>query len=176
MEVSWDIYAHWLLHRIPLICTTLCFFVAIKTENLGSRESESSSNWSFLQRLPGGSGSLPECKKYFLWFGNWLHPNSRVESLAFLHLSPIDLVPGNDLTVQTDLQGLSPWPQEVKGLKFRAEINKDLERKEAVFDLSSQTGQGSLRSGLKKWSSPRGLNLGAENEFLHLDNSSVGRG
>lgn len=70
--------------------------------------------------------------------------------MTFLHLSPIGLVPGNDLTVQTDLQGLSPWPQEVKGLKFRAEINKDLEGKEAVFDLSSQTGQGALRSGLKK--------------------------
>lgn len=68
--------------------------------------------------------------------------------MTFLHLSPIGLVPRNDLTVQTDLQGLSPWPQEVKGLKFRAEINKDLEGKEAVFDLSSQTGQG---GGSEEW-------------------------
>lgn len=36
MEVSWDLYAHCLLHRTPLICTTLCFFVAIEAE-LGGR-------------------------------------------------------------------------------------------------------------------------------------------
>lgn len=151
------------------MCTTLCFLVAIKTKKLGSGGGREC--WEALTdpaKTPG-YGSLPECKKYFLWGGMGYTQISGVASLAFLQLSLVGLEPGNDFTVQADLQDFPLVPGgEVRRCNTGAQTDKYLggwgER--AVFGLSSHIGLWPLRSGLRWWSSLRDLKLEAANTAL----------
>lgn len=142
MKVSWDIYAHWLLHRTPLICTTLCFSVAIKTENLGVGRVRAALIDAFCKDPRVDLEACLSARSISCGLGMG-YIQIQVWVLAIpASVSPV-LEPGNDLTAQTDLQGIIHLGhRRWEGTQFRAEIDKAGREKRQSLACPVKLGRG----------------------------------